>query len=87
MDGALGSSLRLITKDMTTYTIAAILDKNNASHGSDEVHEALQKLYKKRYSIDLDKEAAFIASDTLLPPLPMLQVNLELIKRIVRCML
>ena len=33
VDGALGSSIKLTTKKMETYTIAAILEKNNESHG------------------------------------------------------
>ena len=31
-DGILGSSLKLTTKNMETYTIAAVLEKNNVSH-------------------------------------------------------
>ena len=52
MDGALGSSLKLATKEMKTYTIAAVLEKNNISHGAQDVATILQSIYMDRYSID-----------------------------------
>ena len=32
MDGALSSSVKVMTRDMEVYTIAAVLRKNNATH-------------------------------------------------------
>lgn len=64
MDGALGSSLKLTTKEMQTYTIAAVLEKNNISHGAVDVAEVLQTIYNDRYDIDLKNEVASCASDT-----------------------
>ena len=43
MDGALVSSIRLTTKEMETYTIAAILENNNVGHTADDVGAQLQK--------------------------------------------
>ena len=39
MYGTLGSSLRLATKYMKTYTIAAIIEKKNVNHATDNVAE------------------------------------------------
>ena len=49
---------------MKTYTIAAILVKNNVSHATDNVAGQLQKTYDLRYGINLKTEAASVASDT-----------------------
>mmetsp|Transcript_32277 Transcript_32277/g.67858 ORF Transcript_32277/g.67858 Transcript_32277/m.67858 type:complete len:853 (-) Transcript_32277:67-2625(-) len=64
MDGALGSSLKLTTKDMETYTIAAILEKNNVSHSAPDIGAQLQKTYMERFGIDLKKETNSCAADT-----------------------
>ena len=49
---------------METYTIAAVLEKNNVSHGAKEVAAQLQKIYNERYGIDLHIDAGFVGSDT-----------------------
>ena len=64
MDGILGSSLRVTTRAMKRYTIAAILEKNNESHRSKAVADQLQKSYLDRYNINLEKEGGYINSDT-----------------------
>ena len=63
-DGILGSSLKLTTRNMETYKIAAVLEKNNVSHGASAVAAQLQKIYDSRYNIDLMKEAGNVGSDT-----------------------
>ena len=64
MDGALGSSMKLTTKNMETYTIATILEKNNFSHSADDVGAQLQRIYKERFNVDLKVEATSVASYT-----------------------
>ena len=63
-DGILGSSLKLTTRNMDTYTIAAVLEKNNVSHGAKDVAAQLQTAYQNRYNIDLIKEAGNVGGDT-----------------------
>ena len=63
-DSIVGSSMKLMSKDMVAYTIAAVLDKNNVSHGAKEVAAQLQNIYLDRFKIDLETEAGFAASDT-----------------------
>ena len=48
MDGALGSSIKLNTKKMETYTIAAILEKNNESHAAADVGEMMPMRLEER---------------------------------------
>ena len=60
MDGALGSSLMLTTKDMKTYTIDDILEKNDVSHAMADVAEKNYKTYDLRYGINLKTEAASV---------------------------
>ena len=63
-NGILGSSIKLTTSTMETYTIAAVLEKNNISHGADPVSNQLRKIYDDRYAIDLKTEAGNVSSDT-----------------------
>ena len=51
-------------EQMKTYNIAAVLEKNNVSHGAKEVAAQLQKVYENRYGINLQNDAGFVASDT-----------------------
>ena len=64
MDGALGSSVKVMTRDMEVYTIASVLQKHNVSHSADEVGKVLENIYQTRYGISLKKEAGHVASDT-----------------------
>ena len=48
MDGALGSCIRIMTKDMEVYNIAAVLRKHNVSHCADEVGDVLEEVYQTR---------------------------------------
>ena len=64
MDGALGSSIKLTTKRMETYTIAAILEKNNESHAAADVGEMMQMRYEERFGIDCVVDGGNIKSDT-----------------------
>ena len=63
-NGILGSSIRLTTKAMETFTIATVLTKNNVSHAAATVTGQLQTVYQERYNIDLKSEAGSMASDT-----------------------
>ena len=63
-NGILGSSIRLTTKAMETFTIATVLTKNNVSHAVATVAGQLQTVYQERYNIDLKSEAGSMASDT-----------------------
>ena len=49
---------------MKTYTVAAIHEKNNASHAAGDVAAQIQKTYQARYNINLEVEAGCVASDT-----------------------
>ena len=64
MDGALGSCIRIMTKDMEVYNIAAVLRKHNVSHCADEVGDVLEEVYQTRYGISLKKECSHVGSDT-----------------------
>ena len=64
MDGALGSLVKVMTRDMEVYTIAAVPRKNNATHKAKEISGVLETVYQTRYNISLKKEAAYVASDT-----------------------
>ena len=64
MDGALGISVKVMTRDVEVYTIAAVLRKNNATHKAKEIAGALETVYQTRYNISLKKEAAYVARDT-----------------------
>ena len=65
MDGALGSSIKLTTKKMETYTIAAILEKNNESHTAADVGEMMRRRYEERFGIiDCVVDGGDITSDT-----------------------
>ena len=64
IDGALVSSLKLTTKEMHIYTIAAVLEKKNDSHGAKDVTGILQILYQARYNINLMNESTYIVCDT-----------------------
>ena len=44
-DAALGSSMRFISKDLETMTIAMILMKNNVNHSSEEQAKNLKEKY------------------------------------------
>ncbi len=48
MDGALGSSLRIVTRDMEMYTIAAVLKRHNANHKAANVAAILEEVYQTR---------------------------------------
>lgn len=63
-DGVLGSSLRLVNRDMELYTIATFLQKNNESHKAEDITKMLEEGYKERYGIDLKQEMAYGSSDT-----------------------
>lgn len=63
-DAALGSSAKLTTKEMNSYTIAMILDKNNVSHKASHVADRLTEIYRKRYDIDISTDVANVVSDT-----------------------
>ena len=63
-NGILGSSIKITTSDMETYTIATVLKKNNVTHSAGPVADQLQQTYQDRYNIDLRKEAAHVTSDT-----------------------
>lgn len=64
MDGALGSSFKITTRDMQSYTIAALLVKNNLSHGSVHVADLMAEEFQKRYEIDLKTKGFDGGSDT-----------------------
>ena len=63
-NGILGSSIKLTTSAMETYTIATVLKKNNITHSAEPVASQLQTTYQDRYNIDLQKEAGNVTSDT-----------------------
>lgn len=64
MDGALGLSLRFITRDMLPITIAAALVKMNTSHTSVNVADKLLDICSDRYGVNLRSVASGGASDT-----------------------
>ena len=64
MEGALGSCIRLTTKDMETYTIATLLKKNSASHSASNVAKVLEESYQERFGVSLKKIACHVASDS-----------------------
>ncbi len=53
MDGAIGLSLRFITRDMVPITVAAALLKMNFSHTSVSVVGELINICNERYGVDL----------------------------------
>ena len=63
-NGILGSSIKLTTSAMETYTTATVLKKNNLTHSAEPVANQLQLTYQDRYNIDLRKEAGNVTSDT-----------------------
>ena len=64
MDGIFGSSIRLTTKEMETYTTAAILEKKNVSHTAYDVGAQLQRTYMERFGVNLMTEGTSVASNT-----------------------
>ena len=64
MDGVLGSSMRLVSREMEVYTIATILKKHNLGHDAETVANRIQELYMDRYKLDVKKEVPHVGSDT-----------------------
>ena len=64
MNTALESLVKVMTREMQVYNIAAILSKHNSSHKAKEIAKVLRIVYRTRYNISLKKEAAYLASDT-----------------------
>ena len=64
MDTALESLVKVMTREMEVYTIAAVLTKHNSSHRAKDIAGVLETVYQTRYGISLRKEAAYLASDT-----------------------
>lgn len=64
MDGAMGSSVKVVRKDMHTLTMATGLTKNNKSHGAAQCAADLQDLFLKRYDLVLNDEIQSAGSDT-----------------------
>ena len=85
MDGALGSSIKLTTKKMEIYTIAAILEKNNESHAAADVGEMMQRRCEERFGIGCVVDGGDITSDTCKAAFNVARV-LEGEKMIVKCM-
>lgn len=64
MDGAIGSSARVVTSDMKCISIATCLLKNNDSHGAKVVAGVLSDVYKSCYNVDVLKDVKSAGSDT-----------------------
>ena len=64
MDGALGSSVRVVTSEMEVYTIAALLTKHNVDHTAETVAGILDKMYTTRYDLNVKDDVDYIGSDT-----------------------
>ena len=64
MDGALGSSVRVVTSEMEVYTIAALLTKHNVDHTAETVAGILDKMYMTRYDLNVKDDVNYIGSDT-----------------------
>lgn len=64
MDGAIGSSARVVTADMKCISVATCLIKNNDSHGAKLVANVLTEVYKDRFNVDLSKDVKSAGSDT-----------------------
>ena len=68
MDGAIGSSARVVTSDMKKcISIATCLLKNNDSHGGAKakvVAGVLSDIYKSHYNVDVLKDVKSSGSDT-----------------------
>ena len=64
MGCTIDSSTTITTKEIETYTIAAILEKNNVSHYTDDIGAQLQKTYMERFGINQKTEATNVVSDT-----------------------
>jgi len=63
IDGALGSSIKLTTKKIETYTITAILENNNESHAAADVGDMMQMRYEERFGIACVVDGGSITSD------------------------
>ena len=59
----LGSSVKVITREMEVYTIATVLQKHNVSYSADKVGKFLESVCMTRYGISLKNEAGYVASD------------------------
>ena len=84
-EAALGGSIKFTTKEMDTYTIAALLDKNNASHKAEHVADRLVAIFKERYGIDVKAEVSNVATVILQRVPLMLLITWERIKIIATC--
>ena len=60
----LGSSIKLITRDMRCLSIATCLIPNNESHKADYVAGELDRIYMERYGFPLSQRVLFTGSDT-----------------------
>ena len=60
----IGSSLKILTKDMECVSIATCLFLNNESHGAPWVAAELDRMYSERYGFRLSDRVLFTGSDT-----------------------
>ena len=63
-NGMLGSSIKLITRDMRCLSIATCLIPNNTSHTAAFVAAELDRIYFERYGFRLTNKVLFTGSDT-----------------------
>jgi len=63
-EAALGSSIKLTTSGMKSYTIAAILEKQSEGHKAIDVSAALQKKYLERFGLEVMELVSNVTSDT-----------------------